>query len=1166
MSGFGRSVVTVALATALVSSLFVVPLGATTEAAAESPAILNSLNNDQDPGTGTEPSNVTQDPGAGDPEPTDPPVAPPTTEPTDPPTAEPTPPTTPAPEPTPEGDEPRGPNGGLASNSPGPASARPAEEAPDDQVLGGLSSRAMASELRGSIIGDNYPAKYRNLPWPYPNGAYIWDEWNFAYRQCTSFVAWRLNSANGVPFSNQYLGLTRWGDAGQWADSARAVGVRVDSTPEVGAVAWSGPWYKGASEFGHVAWVAQVLDSGQIVIEEYNNGWAGAYGTRTIWPGDFQGYIHIKDLANSFVKTTTPTISGAAVVGSKLTANLAGWTPAVTGLRYQWQRNGVAIAGATASTYTPTMTDRAQTITVAVTGSRAGYRAETKVSAATSAVLMIDSDGDGLDDTTEMLPWNSDVNGDGLPDVVGFGVDGVQVALNTKTGLGPMKQWVAGFGANNGWSPLRNPRTLVDVNGDGKSDVVGFANSGVYVATSTGSGFAAPKRWGEGFGVDLGWQVDKHPRTLADINGDGLPDIVGFGETGVYVALNTGSGFGPEQKWSNEFGATAGWRVDRHPRYLIDVNGDGKLDIVGFSNSGVSVALSTGKSFAAPKQWSTGFGYNSGWRMESHPRMLADVNGDGLPDVVGFKDDGVYAAINTGSGFKAPVRWSDNFGTAKGWQTGQHPRVLADVNGDGRADIVGFGESGVMVALSTGAKFGAGTWWSSEFGALNNGKPNWQLDRHPRMVTDVNGDGRADIVGFGNGGVRIAYNTGSKFAAATSPLNNLGYTAGGWRVDSHPRSMNIQTLSSRPVPGVTGSVRVGQQISGAAGSWQPRPVKLKMQWYRDGKVVSGATSTNYAITPDDLGTKLSFGVTGSKLGYAASQQRSKEFVVAPGVLQAPTPTIEGQLRAGSVLQTKVGNWGPAPVQLKYQWNRNGSPIQGATSASYKLSSADAGRRLTVTVTGSKAAYDTASRTSAHVKLKGAPPAPAKSPFIDVPVTHKFYRQIAWMHQTGLSTGTRTPQGAVYGPKTAVSREAMAAFLYRLDALKTWKPPAASPFIDVPANYGFYRQIAWMGETGLSTGTRTAAGARYDPKTPVSREAMAAFLYRLEAPKGYTPPKTSPFADVPTNHRFYREISWMYSSGLSTGTRQPHGKPVYSPKDPVSREAMAAFLYRMETNG
>jgi hypothetical protein len=46
--------------------------------------------------------------------------------------------------------------------------------------------------------------------------------------------------------------------------------------------------------------------------------------------------------------------------------------------------------------------------------------------------------------------------------------------------------------------------------------------------------------------------------------------------------------YGPVQLAIANFGYTAGgWRVDRHPRFLADTNGDGLLDIVGFGNAGV---------------------------------------------------------------------------------------------------------------------------------------------------------------------------------------------------------------------------------------------------------------------------------------------------------------------------------------------------------------------------------------------------------------------------------------------------------------------------------------------------------------------------------------------------------------------------------------------------
>ena len=1077
-----------------------------------------------------------EDPGAGEPGAVEPPAE--------------TPPADDPAEEAPSGETPgEGPADELTSDSPGPASARPWGSAAADAL-----TRAMAQR---PLIGDDYPAKYKRLPME----PIVWDEWNFAHRQCTSFVAWRLNTANGVPFSNQYLGLTRWGNAADWAASARSVGIRVDTTPEIGAVAWSGANYKGASWAGHVAWVADVLPDGRVVIEEYNYGWAGAYYTRTVQPGDFQGYIHIRDLTSPFDRVGSASVAGAPMVGGTLTAETSGWSPAPAGYRYRWLRNGAAISGATAKTYQPVMADLGARISVEITADRPRYRSTSKTSAASGAVSMTDADGDGLDDTQAILPWNSDVNGDGLPDAVGMGTAGVQVALASPSGLGAQRQWLADFGTASGWSVRAHPRTVVDVNGDGKADVVGFGDSGVYVATSTGSGFRPAARWLSGFGAADTWAVEQHPRTLADVTGDGLPDVVGFASDGVLVAAGTGTGFAAAKRWSDGFGAASGWRVDRHPRLLVDMNNDGRDDLVGFSNSGVSVALSTGSGFSAPRRWASDFGYASGWRVESHVRTLADVNGDGRPDVVGFGLGGVYVATNTGSGLGATRLWRSEFGTATGWRVGQHPRVLADVNGDGRADVVGFGGGATAVALSTGTSFSAPANWTSEFSAAQ-----WRADRHPRVVTDTDGDGRADIVGFANTGMRVARSTGSAFAASRVVLPTMGRDA-GWEVSAHPRSVGLRTLSAKPTPQVSGDARLGQTLAASAGSWRPAPVALSYQWRRDGVAIRGATGAKYQLVEQDVGAAISVRVTARKLGFAPVARDSRAQTAQPGRLSARTPSVSGTARAGSRLQVATGDWGPQPVALRVQWNRNGAPIAGATGSAYTLTEADVARRISVTVTGSKSAYETASRTSDAVTVAGVPALPESPPFADVPRGHQFYRETSWMFTSGMSTGVRQASGKPkYQPKAAVSREAMAAFLFRLDALKSYRAPARSPFTDVGTGDRFFREIAWMRESGLSTGIRTSAGLAYAPGDGVSREAMAAFLFRLEAPDGYRPPRTSPFSDVPTTHKFYREIAWMSESGLSTGIRQPSGKPRYAPREQVSREAMAAFLYRMETSG
>ena len=752
------------------------------------------------------------------------------------------------------GDGPRGPNGGLASDSPGPDNQKPATTAEQ------RSMRGYASAL--ALRGDDYPARYRNLPWPYQSDN-IWDEWNFAYRQCTSFVAWRLNSANGVPFSNQYMGLYRWGDAGQWADSARSVGIRVDTTPEVGAVAWSGPNYGDASAYGHVAWVADVLSDGRVVIEEYNAGWAGSYSTRTVAPSQFQGYIHVKDLYKSFTKTGKVSVTGAAMVNGSLTATPSGWSPAPANYTYRWLRNGATIAGATSSSYQPRLIDQGAKISVKVAGKRDHYRSTTATSSTTAAVVMADLDGDGLDDTQQMMPGNSDVNGDGLPDAVGFGGKGVHVALRTASGFGPDQYWLSGFGAATGWSTTAHPRTLVDVNADGKADVVGFSKSGVTVATSKGTGFSKPHVWLADFGTAAGWSVKLHPRTLSDVTGDGIPDVVGFYADGVYVAVGTGTGFAAASRWSAGFGTDRGWTVDQDPRWLKDMNGDGREDVVGISSSGVYVALSTGAAFSASQKWSASFGAAAGWKVSSQPRLLADVNGDGRMDVVGFNSEGVDVALNNGTGLKAVSRWRSGFGAASGWKSGQHPRTLADVNGDGRADIVGFSKTQVTVALSAGSGFGSPQKWTTGFASSS-----WSATVQPRIVTDVNGDGLADIAGFGIGGVRTALSTGSSFATSQLQLVSMGRDVGGWSVASTPRWIGVQSLQRGAAPTVSGSARVGSKVTAQISPVRPKPVRQTIQWLRNGAAIPNATSLSYTPTSADRGKQISVQTVHTKLGYA----------------------------------------------------------------------------------------------------------------------------------------------------------------------------------------------------------------------------------------------------------------------------------------------------------
>jgi hypothetical protein len=346
-----------------------------------------------------------------------------------------------------------------------------------------------------------------------------------------------------------------------------------------------------------------------------------------------------------------------------------------------------------------------------------------------------------------------------------------------------------------GWENNRTPRKLADVNGDGMADIVAFGAGGssgneVKVALAKGDGtFEAPKDALKAFTtLNGGWtNNDAYPRELADVNGDGRADIVGFSGTDVMVATakEDGTFAAPRVGLSDNFTPEdGGWNSnDRNPRKLGDVNGDGLADIVGFSESAIHVSLGRGNGTFQKARVLSNQGFtpqSGGWTSNNAvPRELADVNGDGYADIIGFSSTDVKVALSNGDGtFKQAATALNNFSPAQGWSSSDRfPRKLADINGDGRADLVGFGKSSVFVALGqANGKFGPveaknyGFVQPSGFEDLD-GFTKWLIDnklasrtpgewesqsRTPRELADINGDGIADIVGFGNDKVTVA--------------------------------------------------------------------------------------------------------------------------------------------------------------------------------------------------------------------------------------------------------------------------------------------------------------------------------------------------------------------------------------------------------------------------
>jgi len=68
-----------------------------------------------------------------------------------------------------------------------------------------------------------------------------------------------------------------------------------------------------------------------------------------------------------------------------------------------------------------------------------------------------------------------------------------------------------------------------------------------------------------------------------------------FGDDGVWTAMNKGDGtFYPAQYILADFGYNQAWRVERHPRYLVDLDGDGSPISLALGDAGVYVAMNKG--------------------------------------------------------------------------------------------------------------------------------------------------------------------------------------------------------------------------------------------------------------------------------------------------------------------------------------------------------------------------------------------------------------------------------------------------------------------------------------------------------------------------------------------------------------------------------------------
>jgi len=298
---------------------------------------------------------------------------------------------------------------------------------------------------------------------------------------------------------------------------------------------------------------------------------------------------------------------------------------------------------------------------------------------------------------------------------------------------------------------------------------------------------------------------------------------------------------------------------------------------------------------------------------------------------------------------------------------------------------------------------------------------------------------------------------------------------------------------------------------------------------------------------------------GSKTAVSPSASVAVKTPYSPGTVQvnAPTGLVLSDVTANSLTAFwaaptgTIGNITGYKVTLK----KGTTVISTETVESLRatFSGLVGGTDYRVEVTALGASPDkTKTAVSAHTGVNGR--TLAEIPFTDV-TGNVFNKEIAWMKALGISTGY---DDGTYRPHETVSREAMAAFMYRMAGRPAYTPPAVSSFTDVPTSHLFYKEIAWMKASGLSSGWLDGT---YRPGEKISREAMAAFMHRYSVQAcSVDSSVTKTFVDA-SYSAFTADIAWMGGASVSTG----YDDGTYRPFDLVTREAMAAFMSRLSSH-
>jgi hypothetical protein len=206
---------------------------------------------------------------------------------------------------------------------------------------------------------------------------------------------------------------------------------------------------------------------------------------------------------------------------------------------------------------------------------------------------------------------------------------------------------------------------------------------------------------------------------------------------------------------------------------------------------------------------------------------------------------------------------------------------------------------------------------------------------------------------------------GATIRVSVTALNDVGSSAAS-SAQTQVVVVTVSGPSNTVPPTISGTAAVGETLAADPGQWSGAPPPTySYQWRRcdsagDNCVnIAGATGQSYAVAEADVDATIRVSVKAVNDAGSATATSNQTAVVVGEPTNTSLPIISGTLREGRTLTGNPGTWsGTQPITYAYQWNRceeddaDCGIIAGATSATYTLTPAEAGMRISLSVTAS----------------------------------------------------------------------------------------------------------------------------------------------------------------------------------------------------------------------